>query len=32
VRDRQVLADDHTGDGLATVLRFQVKLQFLAPA
>lgn len=32
VRDRRVEAADHTGDALATVVRFTVKLQFLAPA
>ncbi len=31
VLDRKVDAADHTGDALATVLRFKVKLQFLAP-
>lgn len=30
--DRRVEAADHTGDGLATVLRFKVKIQFLDPA
>lgn len=32
VLDRQVQAADHTADPLATVLRFKVKFQFLAPA
>lgn len=32
VLDRKVDSADHTGDALATVLRFKVKLQFLAPA
>lgn len=32
VTDRRVQSADHTGDGLATVLRFKVKIQFLAPA
>lgn len=31
VTDRRVQSADHTGDGLATVLRFKVKIQFLAP-
>jgi len=31
VYDRRVQAADHTGDDLATVLRFKVKIQFLAP-
>ncbi len=30
--DRRVESADHTGDGLATVVRFKVKIQFLAPA
>ena len=30
--DRHAQSADHTGDGLATVLRFKVKIQFLAPA
>ncbi|MBY0280196.1 hypothetical protein K2Z84_33095 [Candidatus Binatia bacterium] len=30
--DRRPQLDDHTGDALATVLRFKVKLQFLVPA
>ena len=29
VKDRQVQSADHTGDGLATVLRFKVRIQFL---
>ena len=29
---RGVQSADHTGDGLATVLRFKVKIQFLTPA
>jgi hypothetical protein len=29
--DRGLQSADHTGDGLATVLRFKVKVQFLAP-
>jgi hypothetical protein len=29
---RSVELADHTGDGLATVLRFKIKLQFLEPA
>jgi hypothetical protein len=29
--DRQVQSADHTGDGLATVVRFKVKIQFLQP-
>jgi len=29
---REVELADHTGDGLATVLRFKIKLQFLEPA
>jgi hypothetical protein len=29
---RSVQSADHTGDGLATVLRFKVKIQFLTPA
>src|SRR5262249_50868411 len=32
VTDRGVQLADHTGDGLATVLRFKVKVQFLTPA
>ena len=32
VADRHPQFADHTGDGLATVLRFKVKIQFLAPA
>ncbi len=32
VFDRQVQSADHTADGLATVLRFKVKIQFLEPA
>jgi len=31
VTDRQVLTADHVLDGLATVVRFKVKLQFLQP-
>lgn len=31
LEDRGAQAADHTGDGLATVLRFKVKLQFLDP-
>jgi hypothetical protein len=31
VNDKAVLSADHTGDGLATVLRFKVKVQFLDP-
>ncbi|HSQ01331.1 MAG TPA: hypothetical protein VL049_29265 [Candidatus Dormibacteraeota bacterium] len=30
--DRKVVSADHTGDDLATVLRFKVKIQFLTPA
>jgi hypothetical protein len=30
--DRRVEFADHTGDGLATVLRFKVKIQFVTPA
>lgn len=30
--DRRAQSADHTGDGLATVLRFKVKIQFLDPA
>ena len=30
--ERGVQSADHTGDGLATVLRFKVKVQFLTPA
>ena len=30
--DRRTQAADHTGDGLATVVRFKVKVQFIAPA
>ena len=30
--DRRAQTADHTGDGLATVVRFKVKVQFLAPA
>jgi hypothetical protein len=30
--DRRVESADHTADGLATVLRFKVKIQFVAPA
>jgi hypothetical protein len=30
--DRRTQSADHTGDGLATVVRFKVKVQFLAPA
>jgi hypothetical protein len=29
--DRRVVSADHTGDGLATVLRFKVKVQFFDP-
>jgi len=32
VNDKQVRFADHTGDGLATVLRFKVKIQFVEPA
>ena len=32
VADRHPQFADHTGDGLATVLRFKVKIQFLEPA
>ncbi len=32
VTDRRVQSADHTADGLATVVRFKVKIQFLAPA
>ena len=31
VNDRRLQSADHTGDGLATVLRFTVKIQFLEP-
>lgn len=31
VKSRRVESADHRGDALATVLRFQVKIQFLAP-
>ena len=31
VEERRAQAADHTGDGLATVLRFKVKIQFLEP-
>ena len=31
VKDNKVQSADHTGDGLATVLRFKVKVQFLDP-
>ena len=31
VVDRKAQSADHTGDGLATVLRFKVKVQFLEP-
>jgi hypothetical protein len=31
VKDKKVWFADHTGDGLATVLRFKVKIQFLDP-
>jgi hypothetical protein len=31
VKDANVQSADHTGDGLATVLRFKVKIQFLDP-
>jgi hypothetical protein len=30
--ERQVQSADHTGDGLATVVRFKMKLQFVDPA
>jgi len=30
--DKRVESADHTGDGLATVLRFKVKVQFVEPA